>query len=144
MHGQISLEILAVVLMALLAFSAFSLIASNTQQTQHNITLQNQLWLSARQVGQNLASLAILSDASSGTVLTIPTRFPQTISRTFEETCTITFITQGGVSFVQAQWDTQSDGVPEFSSEYQVSIPNAFDIPSTPINCGSDITVTRV
>ncbi|MBU0636110.1 hypothetical protein KKE06_03730 [Candidatus Micrarchaeota archaeon] len=136
--GQVSLEIVILIIVILTAFSALTLMAENSKESQEILALQNQAKVIAHNVAHSITALAILSNTAS-TSIEIPTPSLMIVNPTYGETCTIS-LASGNV-IVEIDRD---GGGTDITIERAVFLPSSWGSWSNNISgleCGETIII---
>ena len=143
--GQISLELVIVLIVALTAVSVVGFLAQEGTDTNQTLLLQNQAKVLAHTVSQKVSALAILQQTNSGTLIEIPTQPIQGITPTFSEKCTLRITN----SLVIAGWDWKGNGLNANEGDIIINqstiLPSGFVImnPGSSIPCGDKIMIGK-
>lgn len=141
-RGQVSLELVVVIIVAATAVFALALLMQVGVDSQKTILVQNQAKALAHSVSKSVAGLAILQESASGTTVSIPTEPITVFNPTFLEKCTVEVI--GGTVRVQLDWKGNGFNLDEGDIEISrpTVVPNGFSFSSL-VNCGNPLTATR-
>lgn len=142
LRGQISLEMVLVVIVAVTAVSVLGFLAQNSIDSQRNILVQSQAIVLAQSIAMNLTGLLQLQEAQTGSEIRIPTQPIQVFNPTFREKCVIEIV-RLNPPLVRVKFDWKNDGEYDFIISKPTRIPDSFDVPHGEIPCGNPIVVNR-
>lgn len=145
LRGQVSLELVLVIIVAVTAVSVVGFLAQNSVDSQRAILVQSQAIVLAQTVAVNLTGLLQLQETKAGTEIRIPTQAITVFNPTFREKCAIR-ITRSNPPRVSVEFDWQGDGVYDIHDiiiTKPTRIPDVFGVPNEDIPCGEPIVVRR-
>ncbi len=149
LRGQVSLEMVIVIIVAVTAVTVLNFLAQNSVDSQRNVMVQSQAIVLAQTVAANLTGLLQLQETVPGTEIRFPTKKIQVFNPTFKEKCFITITPNQppyGNPFVNVgfYWLKDEYGTDDFNIIKPTRIPDVFTVQTGTVSCGEPITVTRV
>jgi type II secretory pathway pseudopilin PulG len=144
-RGQVSIEIIVVVIVAATAITVLGFLGQNTADSQRTILVQSQATLLAESVALNLSGLAQLQETATGSTMEIPTKNIQPLNPNYQEKCVITVTPASPPSNDQqanVKLDWEGDGTYDTVISAPTRIPNSFTIPAE-TRCGDPLMVNK-
>jgi type II secretory pathway pseudopilin PulG len=144
-RGQVSIEIIVVVIVAATAITILGFLGQNSADSQRTVLVQSQATLLAESVALNLSGLAQLQESESGSTMEIPTKNIQPLNPSYQEKCVITVTPTSPPSNDQqanVKLDWEGDGAYDTVISAPTRIPDSFSLPAETA-CGEPIVVEK-